>query len=286
MLNKISIVTDSTSDLPPSVYKDLDLHVIPLSVIFEDKTFIDDGVSIKPDDFYKMMQSSTEMPKASQPTPGNFMNLYNSLIKEGKKVISIHISRKLSGTLNSADLAAKQFQEGEVIVIDSEVVHMSCGFMALKAAKMAKDDLKEKDIINEITNFRNKINAFFLPKSLDNLIKGGRINKIQGKFANLLEIKPILTLKDGEVSLFKNSRKWELAKKEVLNSMENLIKGEGKLVVSIGDVFLKDEADYLENEINKRFKPYQIIRTKIGIVVGSHLGIGGLNVTFFEDNNF
>ncbi|MCL4384785.1 MAG: DegV family protein [Actinobacteria bacterium] len=285
-MTRISIITDSTSDLPHYTYQNYDLHVIPLSVVFGSKTYIDDGINIKPEEFYKMMQSSTEMPKASQPTPGNFMKVYGSLIKEGKEIISIHISRKLSGTLNSADLAAKQFEDDEVNVIDSEVVHMSCGFMALKAAKMAKDNAKKEDIINEIINFRNKINAFFLPKSLDNLIKGGRINKIQGKFANFLEIKPILTLKDGEVSLFKNTRKWELAKKEVLNSMEDLIKGQGKLVVSIGDVFSKDDADSMQDEINKRFKPSQIIRTKIGIVVGSHLGIGGLNVTFFEDDDF
>ncbi|MCE5330503.1 DegV family protein [bacterium] len=282
-MNKITIVTDSTSDLPENVCKGYDLIVVPLSVVFKDKIYVDNGIDIKPENFYKMIEDSSEMPQASQPTPGNFIKVYNSLVNQGKEIISIHISRKLSGTLNSAEIAARQFQEKNIEVLDSEVVHMSCGFMALKAAKIADKGSTKNEIINEIVDFRKKINSFFLPKSLDNLIKGGRINKIKGKLANLLEIKPILTLKDGEISLYKNSRSWKLAKREVLDSMESWVKGEGKLTVSIGDVASKEEADEMEKQVRERFNPAQIIRTNIGIVVGSHLGIGGLGITFFEE---
>ncbi len=282
-MDKISIITDSTSDLPKNVYKDYDLIVIPLSVVFEDRIYIDDGIDIKPDDFYKKIQDSQEMPKASQITPGDFMKVYKELINQGKKVISIHISHKLSGTINSAEIAAKQFDKEAIEVIDSEVVHMSCGFMALKAAEMAYQGTTKDEIVNEVHNFRKKINAFFIPRSIENLIKGGRVNKISGKLANLLEIKPILTLKDGEVALYKKSRKWELAKKDVLDSIEKLIKGNGKLTVSIGDVASKEEADEIEKRIKERFNLSRIIRTNIGIVVGSHLGIGGLGITFFEE---
>lgn len=282
-MGNIAIVTDSTSDLPESMYKEYGLSVVPLSVIFNAKIYLDDGIDIKEDDFYKIMESSTEMPMASQPTPGAFISAYSGLIKQGKEIISIHISRKLSGTLNSAEIAARQFGKGKIEVYDSELVHMACGFMALRAAKMADECNKKEAIIKELSNFRNKINSFFIPKSLDNLIKGGRINKIKGKFATLLEIKPILTLRDGEVALYKNSRKWELAKKELLNSMEGLVKEGKKLTVSIGDVASSEEADEIEQNIKERFNPLQITRVKIGIVVGSHLGIGGLGVTFFED---
>jgi len=282
-MGNIAIVTDSTSDLPRNVYEGYDLTIVPLSVVFNNKTYLDDGIDIKEDDFYKMMESSTEMPKASQPTPGDFINTYSKLIKQGKEIISIHISRKLSGTINSAELAARQFEKGKIEVMDSEVVHMPCGFMTLKAAKMAAEGSKREVIIKELSSFRNKVTAFFIPKSLDNLIKGGRINKIKGKLATLLEIKPILTLRDGEVALYKNSRTWTLAKKELLNSIEGLIKDSNKLTVSIGDVASSKEADDMEKNIKERFNPSQIIRVKIGIVVGSHLGIGGLGITFFEE---
>jgi len=282
-MESVVVVTDSTSDLPGNIYEGYDLTVMPLSVVFGNKTYLDDGVDIKEDDFYQMMQSSSEMPKSAQPTPGDFINTYGKLIKQGKEIISIHISRKLSGTLNSAELAARQFEKGDIEIIDSELVHMPCGFMALKAAKMAAEGIGREDIIKELGVLRNKINSFFIPKSMDNLIKGGRINKIKGKFATILEIKPILTLKDGEVALYKNSRKWELAKKELLNSMESMIKDPKKLTVSIGDVGSDTEADEMEQKIRERFEPLEMIRTKIGIVVGAHLGIGGLGITFFEE---
>ena len=282
-MESVVVVTDSTSDLPGNIYEGYDLTVMPLSVVFGNKTYLDDGVDIKEDDFYQMMQSSSEMPKSAQPTPGDFINTYGKLIKQGKEIISIHISRKLSGTLNSAELAAKQFEKGDIEIIDSELVHMPCGFMALKAAKMAAEGIGREDIIKELGVLRNKINSFFIPKSLVNLIKGGRINKIKGKFATIMEIKPILTLKDGEVALYKNSRKWELAKKELLNSMESMIKDPKKLTVSIGDVGSDTEADEMEQKIRERFEPLEMIRTKIGIVVGTHLGIGGLGITFFEE---
>ncbi len=279
----ISIVTDSTSDLPPDLCKDYDLTVIPLSVSFGGKTYLDDGIDIKEEDFYEMMLSSTEMPKASQPTPGDFIKTYDKIIKQGKEIISIHISKKLSGTINSAEIALRQFEKGKIEIVDSEVVHMPCGFMALKASKLASEGLKKEVVLKELISFRNKIKAFFIPKSLDNLIKGGRINKIKGKLATMLEVKPILTLKDGEVALYKNTRKWSLAKNELLNSMESLIKDSKKLTVSIGDVANSEDANEIEEQIKKRFSPCRIIRVKIGIVVGSHLGIGGLGVTFYED---
>lgn len=282
-MNNIAIITDSTSDLPRNLSKECKIHVVPLSVMFEDKKYMDDGIEIKEEHFYKMIKSSTEMPKAAPPSPGDFMQTYSKLLQHHGGIISLHISRKLSGTLNFAKIAVKQFEAGKILDIDSEVVHMPCGFMAIKAAQLAKESDDKEKIAAELSYFRNKINSFFIPRSLENLIKGGRINKMKGMFANLLEVKPILTLKDGEVSLYKNSRKWEQAKNEMLYSMEKLIKDNKKLTVSIGDVASKKEADEIESLICQRFSPANIIRTKIGIVVGSHLGIGDLGITFFED---
>ncbi len=294
--NIVSIITDSTTDLPKESYKGLDLTVIPLSVTFNDNTYLDNGIDISPQKFYEMMSHSTEMPRASQPTPGSFLQVYDQKIKEGKEIISIHISRKLSGTLNSAELAANQIEKSVnkklITIFDSELVHMACGFLALKAANLAKLGLEREKIILELKEFRKKIFSFFIPKSLDNLIKGGRINKIKGTFASALEIKPILTLKDGEVSLYKNTRKWEIAKREIIDSMQNIIdnylktnkdKSSNDLIVSIGDVANDQDAVEFEDKIKEKFNPKKIIRTNIGIVVGSHLGIGGLSVTFYID---
>jgi len=251
--------------------------------MFGGRIYIDNGTDIEPGRFYRMLKESEEMPAASQPTPGDFIKTYSRLLNVSDRIISIHISGKLSGTINSAGLAAKNLAGEKIEVIDSAVVHMHCGFIALKAAEMSKNGSAFEEIIDGINRYREKIHSYFIPRSMENLIKGGRVSKIRGTMANLLEIKPILTLKNGEVSLYKNSRKWELAKKELLDIMEKNIKGKGKLTVSIGDVADKDEAGYLHEQIMQRFGPHNLIRTNIGIVVGSHLGIGGIGVTFFED---
>ena len=205
-MSQVAIVTDSTSDLPAKVYEGYDLTVVPLSVLFEGKVYLDNGIDIRPDDFYELIKTSSDMPKASQPTPGDFIKVYDRIIKLGKEVLSIHISRKLSGTINSAELALKQFSKGKVNILDSEFVHMPCGFLALRAAEVAETGSNMDDIIDEIFKLRKKINSLFIPRSLDNLIKGGRVTKLKGMMANLLDVKPILTLRDGEVSLYKNSK--------------------------------------------------------------------------------
>ncbi len=278
-----AIITDSTSDLPPSVSSHFGITIVPLSVNFEDKTYVDNGKSIKQDDFYNMMAKSDQMPKAAQPTPGDFLKAYSQLLKEERDIISVHISSKLSGTINSAQLAKKQLNGQKIHIIDSQMVHMACGFMARKAAVLAEEGTGAEEIIGELDDFRKKINSLFVPKYLDNLIKGGRISKVKATFANLLEVKPILTIKDGEVSMYKKAKKWEQAKKELLDSMDELIAGEGKLTVSIGDVASDEEADWVAEAIKERFAPSEIIRAKIGIVVGSHLGIGGLGITFYQE---
>ena len=127
-MNQIAIVTDSTSDLPANVYEDYDLTVVPLSVLFEDRVYIDNGIDIRPEEFYKMIQASSEMPKASQPTPGDFLKVYGSILNQGKEIISIHISHKLSGTLNSAELAAKQFSKGKVKLWIQKLYTCPAGF--------------------------------------------------------------------------------------------------------------------------------------------------------------
>jgi DegV family protein with EDD domain len=282
-MSKIAVVTDSTSDLPESACKKYGIKIVPLTVAFGDRLYVDDGKSIKQEDFYKMMGKSSQMPKAATPTPGEFMKTYIELLKKKKEILSIHISRKLSGTINSAELARKQLGSENIYIVDSQMVHMPCGFMAIKASVLADKNYKAEDIIEELDNFREKINSFFVPRNLDNLIKGGRISKIRAAFANLLEVKPILTLKDGEVSLCRSAKKWEQAKKELIALMESIIKKEGTLTVSVGDVASNKEAKELEKVIRDRFNPSEVYRTKIGIVVGSHLGIGGLSVTFFQE---
>jgi len=282
-MSRIAIVTDSTSDIPVDLVKSSNITSVPLSVIFRDATYLDDGKEITIEDFYKKLKTAEALPTTTQPTPKDFVETYTSLLKDHDSVISIHISKKMSGTINSAELAKQQMPDADINIFDSELVHMPLGFMVLQAAKLAGEGRSKDEVLAALREFKQKIKVLFVPSTLEYLKKGGRIGKAKGLIASLLEIKPILTLNAGEVSQFKTTRRWNQAKIELVNSMETMISEPKNLTVSIGDSDAKEDAEEMTARIKERFGPKEIIRVNIGAVVGTHLGPGGIGITFYEE---
>jgi len=282
-MSNVAIVTDSTSDLPRDLCEKYKVKVIPLSVAFGEVIYLDDGINISSKEFYSKLREAKTMPRAAQPSPGEFMKAYSNILKNHDSIISIHISKKLSGTTNSAMIAKREFKGKDIEIIDSALVHMSCGFLALKAAELAREGKSKKEILAAIYYLKAKIKSLFVPKTLENLIKGGRMGKAKGLFASILEVKPILTLNNGELILFKKTRKWDQAKNEIISSMREMIKGSKSIIVSIGDADAEEDAEEMTERIKKAFNPVQVIRAKVGIVVGTHLGSGGMGITFYEE---
>jgi DegV family protein with EDD domain len=282
-MSKIAIVTDSTSDLPKDLLKSNNITSIPLSVIFKEATYLDDGKEITIEDFYEKLKTAGDLPTTTQPTPKDFVETYTSLLKEYDSILSVHISKKMSGTINSAELAKQQMPDADIEIVDSELVHMPLGFIALTAANLAKNGKSRDEIVEAINAMKSKINVLFVPSTLEYLKKGGRIGKAKGLIASLLEIKPILTINAGEVSQFKTTRRWNQAKIELVNSMEAMITDPSKLIVSIGDSDAVEDAQEMEDRIKEKFSPKKIMRVKIGAVVGTHLGPGGIGITFYEE---
>jgi DegV family protein with EDD domain len=282
-MSRIAIVTDSTSDIPKDMVKEHQITSVPLSVIFGEETFLDDGIQITIEEFYKKLRSEEKLPTTTQPTPGDFVDVYKDLLKDHDRVVSIHISKKMSGTINSAEMAKQQMPDAPIEIIDSEFTHMPLGFLVLEAAKVANAGGSNSEIKSTIDGLRNRMNELFVPSTLEFLKKGGRIGKAKGLIASLLEIKPILTLHDGEVSQFKTARRWNQAKTEIINSMETLINDPLKLTVSVGDSDTEEDGAEMYDRIKEKFNPKKIFRVNIGAVVGTHLGPGGIAVSFYEN---
>jgi DegV family protein with EDD domain len=282
-MSRIAIVTDSTSDIPKDMVKEHQITSVPLSVIFGEETFLDDGIQITIEEFYKKLRSEEKLPTTTQPTPRDFVDVYKDLLKDHDRVVSIHISKKMSGTINSAEMAKQQMPDAPIEIIDSEFTHMPLGFLVLEAAKVANAGGSNSEIKSTIDGLRNRMNELFVPSTLEFLKKGGRIGKAKGLIASLLEIKPILTLHDGEVSQFKTARRWNQAKTEIINSMETLINDPLKLTVSVGDSDTEEDGAEMYDRIKEKFNPKKIFRVNIGAVVGTHLGPGGIAVSFYEN---
>ena len=282
-MQRVAIVTDSTADFPVEYIEKYNITVVPLSVIFEEDAYADNGIDITIDEFYRKLKISKKLPTTAQPTPADFAVVYKKLLKDHESIISIHISKKMSGTHDSAEAAKKELgPASDITVIDSGVTTIALGLIILKAAYLASEEKPKEEILKEIDDLKSKIGTLFIPRTLEYLQKGGRIGRAKGLIASLLEIKPVLTLHLGEVSQYKTTRRWNQAKNELISSMQGMISGTGNLTVSVADADLKEEGDEVSAKIIELFKPGFAIRTTIGCIVGTHLG-PGLAIAFYEE---
>jgi DegV family protein with EDD domain len=280
-LEKVAIVTDSTADIPYDICKKYDINVVPLTVIFGEESYKADGIDLSIKEFYEKLRVSKHLPKTIQPSPGDFIVKYKELLKNYDAIVSIHISKKMSGTADSALIAKKEFPDKNIEIYDSQLVHMPLGFLAIEAAKMSKLGFSTSQIIEKLNILQPNMQSLFVPKTLEYLQKGGRIGRAKSLIASLLEIKPILTLKYGEVSPYKNTRRWNQAKIEIIKSMHELLPNAEKMVISVGDLDLKEEGEEMAKKIQEEFNPHELIRVDFGPIVGAHLG-QAIGITFYD----
>jgi DegV family protein with EDD domain len=282
-MSKTAIVTDSTADIPKDLTEKYRIKVVPLYVNFEDKSYLDNGVDITSKQYYEKLKNVKKQPTTSQPTPPDFVKVYSELLKENDSIVSIHISKKMSGTFNSADMARKELSDKDIEVIDSELVHMPLGILVIKAAELSQEGKSKEEILKAVNDLKQKVTVLFIPSTLKYLIMGGRIGRAKGLIASVLEIRPILTLHMGEVTQFKTTRRFSQAKNELINSIKNMVKDTGKLMVIVSDSDAKEEGDEMAERIKETFHPKQIMRAEIGAIVGNNVGPGALAVTFYEE---
>ncbi len=204
----IKIVTDSTCDLPQHYRERHRITVVPIIIRFGQETFLDD-VTIDSATFYRRIQESGQLPKTSQPAPGDFEKVYREIATSGQydQILSIHVTSKLSGTYRSAQMAAEALQgEIPVHVFDSMGGSAGLGFMCIEAARMAEAGRPLPDILARLEQIRERINIYLTLSTLRFAQMSGRVGKLQGSLASLLNIKPIVYLQDGLLDVLERVR--------------------------------------------------------------------------------
>lgn len=194
----IHIVTDSTCDLSQEELDKLNIHVVPLTIQIDGKTYID-RIDVQPEMFIDLMKNSKELPKSSQPAPGVFKELYDKLGANGDKIISIHMTGGMSGTVQSARQAA-EMTDADVTVVDSRYIAWGLGFQLREAARLRSEGATVEQIVARLDEVRRGTRLFVTFDHLDNMIKGGRIGKAKGVIGSILNIKPVADLDTGEVN--------------------------------------------------------------------------------------
>jgi DegV family protein with EDD domain len=277
-VEKIKIITDSTADLPLEVIKKYDIEVLPLTVHFGDESFRD-GVDIKFHEFLEKMNTSEIFPTTSQVNPQSFYDCYKKYLDEDYKIISIHLSSKLSGTYQSACIAKDMHDNDNIVVIDSLNVTSGLGLLVIKSSNLRDNGYSLKQIENEIIETVPHVKSALAFESLDNLVKGGRLSKAAGVIGNLLGIRLILEIKDGELSVKDKVRGSKKAAKVILDYVdEKGLKDDEPLILL--QVENKDVFETLKENMNSRKADF--IECEVGCVVGTHSGTGACGIFFIE----
>jgi len=272
----IKVVTDSSADLPAQLAEKLGITVVPLYVRFGEEVYRD-GVDIDVDEFYRRLLSDPVHPSTTQPTPQDFADVYQKLSKGADGIVSIHLSSKLSGTCSSA-LQGKEMV-GKVCpieVIDSKTLTMAMGMIAIEAATMAKSGKSLPQVVKEVKQIAPGVQLLGLLDTLKYLALGGRIGKAKALLGSVLNVKPVLTLKDGEVVPAGQVR----TRAKGIDRLFDFV-GSAKDIQDLTVVYntTPDDAQSLVERIGSVFPKERIRLAKLGAVLGVHCGPGILFVT-------
>ncbi|MFC1931877.1 DegV family protein [Chloroflexota bacterium] len=275
----VKIVTDSLSDITDDLAQELGITVVPLYVRFGEEVFRD-RVEMTTEKFYHRLVHDASFPTTTQPPPGDFLDVYDKLAKETDEILVITLSSKLSGTYQSA-LQARSLVEGKcrIEVIDSLTVAMGLGLIVLAVAKAARaganlDELS--DLVHKAMP-RSHLIAYF--DTLKYLAKGGRIGKAQGLMGAMLSVKPILTVKDGEMSPVTRLRSRAAGMDYLCNSAASFSHIEE---LAVEHCTTPDDADKLVERLSSFFPKERIYRSALSPVVGTYAGPNALAVTVLE----
>jgi DegV family protein with EDD domain len=275
----VRIVTDSTSDIPLALAQDLGISVVPLSVIFGDEVY-KEGIEITHDLFYDKLVKSKVMPTTSAPSVGDFLSVYEPLLKETDEIVSVHISSRLSATYNNACQAAKQLsdQGARVEVIDSLSVSFGLSFIAQAAARAAAGGATVEEIRAIADRMIPRLRIMVVLDTLEYVRRGGRIGRARAFLGAMLKVKPILTFRDGEVHPEERVRTKALALERMIQIATSYrIKEAG-----IGYSTNPQDAEDLKRRMEAIVPGVDISIVRLGPVLGVHGGPGTLGIGILE----
>ncbi len=271
----VRIVTDSTCDLPADLIRDLAVTVVPLTVSFGDESFLD-GVDLTANAFFERMRTSSLLPKTSQPPVSRFAEAYAPLLAAGDEVVSIHLSEKLSGTLNSARLAVEQLPDpSRVTLVDSRQVSLGLGAIVVEAARAANAGASAAEVAALAAALSTRVHIIAAVDTLEYLRRGGRIGRARSLLGSLLSIKPIIHVEDGEIAPLERVRTRTRALDRLVELATNDPSVTAIYVGSAGD---DAAAEALAARIRPLVPGVEVRVGFLGPAVGAHSGPGLIGV--------
>jgi DegV family protein with EDD domain len=277
-----AIVLDSTADFPEAPERFPNWRVVPLYVRFGDESFRD-YVELSPQAFYARLRTAAETPSTSQPTPGDFLGVYEELATY-ERILSVHIAGKLSGTIESARAAGRELGGERVRTIDSESASAAIAMLGLAIQRRLERGTTDEEVDALVERYRREASLLFTVDTLEYLARGGRIGKARAWAGELLNIKPILSIEDGEVLPIKRVRGNRKAFLEFASAFESGNADRSSLRVGIAHAEAPEKAEALRELVRDRRPAAKIeMVTTLGPVVGAHAGPGTVGFFWYDD---
>jgi len=275
----VRIVTDSTCDLPRSLTDEFEITVVPLTVFFGEEALLD-GVDIGANAFYERMQASPVLPRTSQPSVDLFQRAYHELGQEGHEVVSIHLSSKLSGTLNAASVAREAVAHTvHVDLIDSYNVSLGLGLIVLEAAAAARSGASLEEVVAVARRAMDRTSVVVVVDTLEYLQKGGRIGRARSFLGSVLSIKPLLNVVDGEVSPFERVRTRRKALQRMYEIATSMPRAKAMFVACGGN---DADAEELIAQLRPMLPHTDLRIAQLGPAVGVYTGPNAVGIAALE----
>jgi DegV family protein with EDD domain len=282
-MSKVAIVVDSTAYIPEDLIKKYNLHVIPLTVNWQDETLLD-GVDITPPQFYKRLQSTSEIPTTSQPSAGAFADFFKKVAEEADSIVAIHISDHLSGTLDSARSAVDMLDNIQIEIVDSLSTSMGLGWIVLAAARAVEQGKSAEDVAQLARELVSKSRIIFVVDTLEYLYKGGRIGGAQRLMGSVLSIKPLLHLEEGKIEPLASVRTKKKAVEQMLDVIDEEIKDKKSVRMATFNALAPEEAKELGDMLQARFKPIELLHAELSPAIGTHVGPGTIGAAYIVED--
>ncbi len=280
----VVVVTDSTAYLPEELVHEYEIPVIPLLLNWEGST-LRDGVDIAPKAFYQRLSTAREMPTTSQPSVGEFHELFQEVSNYAESIVGIFISDALSGTLDSARSAAKMLPDVKIELVDSKFASMAMGFMVLAAARAARAGASAQEVAQVATRVRESAELVFVVDTLEFLHRGGRIGGGRRFVGSLLSVKPVLQVVDGRIEALKSVRTKSKALQFVRDYLTEKLGSHPGVHLAVAHANAPEEAASFKQLLDAQFDPVESYLVPLSPVIGAHVGPGTVGVGFYADGS-
>ncbi len=287
-MTKIKIICDSAADIPKATAEELGIRVLPLWYTFDGENYMADGIDMTNREFFDKMRTEKNLPKTSQVTAPQWEEAFREELEGGAdEILCFTMSSAASGTCQSANIAKNEvladFPDADITIVDSMALSFTYGLAITKVAPMVNEGKSVEEIVAEYEKIMSKMVYFFLVEDLEYLKKGGRINLATLTLANIMDIKPVLTIRDGLVvscDKIRGGKKLYDKFMQMYKDKGHILEGKELYVVhSLED----DVAEDFCNKANEAFNPSGIYKIELGTTIGSHAGPGVSAIVYIKD---